>query len=74
MDWIAGIIELTAIWTIGNKNKKAFLLFIIGNIIWSYIAIKTELYGLLLVTSPAIILNMRNYYKWQGNENQKKTN
>ncbi len=74
MDWIAGLIELIAIWTIGNKNRKAFLLFIIGNILWSYIAIKTELYGLLLVTFPAILLNIRNYYKWQNKENQRKTN
>ena len=74
MEWIAGIIELTALWIIGSKNKYAFLLFIIGNIMWSYIAIKIKLYGLLLVTVPAMGLNIRNYIKWQGNENQKKTN
>lgn len=65
MDILAGILELIALWLVGNKNKYAFCLFILCNIAWIYVAIYSKVYGLLLISIPAIVVNTRNYLKWK---------
>lgn len=65
MDWLAGVIELLAGWIIGNKRKVGFILLAICDIIWAYVAISREVYGLLLVVIPAFFINIRNYRKWK---------
>lgn len=67
MDWLAAIIELIGGWLLGNKDRLAFVLLLICNILWIYVAITKGVYGLLLVVVPAIIINIRNFMKW-GNE------
>ena len=64
MDYIAGLLELLGSYLIGNKNKIGFLLNILGCILWIYVAIQTQIYGLLLVVIPAIVINSRNFIKW----------
>lgn len=64
MDIIAGFIELIAAWLVGNKNRLGFVLFILSGIIWSEVAIRTHIYGLLIVCVPMIFINIRNYIKW----------
>ena len=64
MDWIAAILELFGNWTIGNKKRYAFLLFLACNFAWIYVAITRHVYGLLIVVVPAIFINVRNFSKW----------
>ena len=73
MDWIAGILELVGIWKVGSKRKAGFLLFILAEALWTYVAFKHRLYGLLLVVWPAFFINVRNYYKWKREESYAKT-
>jgi len=68
MDWIAGILDLLGIWKVGSKKKIGFLIFILSEVLWTYIAFKYELYGLLLVVWPAFFINLRNYRKWKREE------
>lgn len=68
MDWIAGAFELIGLWLIGNKRKVGFICNFIGCSVWVYVAIDSKLHGLLLVVVPAIIINLRNYYRWRNNE------
>ena len=65
MDFLAAAFELVASYVIGNKKRIGFLLNLIGNAIWVYIAFKVRIYGLLLVVLPAMVLNMRNYRRWR---------
>ncbi len=65
IDLLAGGFELIALHAVGRKRRHGFLLNIVGNSIWIYIAFATELYGLLLVTIPALFLNARNYLRWR---------
>ena len=64
MDWIAGILELSGDWTIGNKKKFGFILKFLCNLAWIYVALTTKVYGLLIVVVPAVFVNIRNYTKW----------
>jgi len=66
MDFLAGILELFALYIIGSKNKFGFLLNIIVASCWIiHVYLSKESYGLLLVVIPAIFINLRNYVNWQ---------
>jgi len=64
LDLIAAIFELTASYLIGNKNKLGFYLNLLACLTWIIVAITSQIYGLLLVAIPAIIVNIRNIIKW----------
>jgi len=69
LSWIAGGIELLAIWVVGNKNKWGFVIHLVGGSLWTYIGITNpEVRGLLVVTLPALVINIRNFIKWKKTE------
>ena len=75
MDWIAGILELTGLWIVGNKNRIGFLLNICCGICWIiYVFTTKSTYGLLVVVVPALTINTRNFIKWsnEGDKNESK--
>ena len=71
IDFVAGAFELCGLWCVGNKWRIGFMLNLVGGIAWIYVSIKMEIFGLLLVVVPAIVLNIRNYRKWSDDENRK---
>ena len=70
MDWIAGTFELLGSWFIGNKHSFGFIFNVLGCIIWIYVAIHQEVYGLLIVVVPAILINIRNFIKWNKKQGE----
>ena len=67
MDYLAGLMELTAILLLGSKKRSGFVFGLIGNILWiAYVLNANHSYGLLLVTIPAAILNIRGRSKWKA--------
>ena len=64
IDFVAGGLELTALYAVGNKKRYSFLLGVLVDLLWMYVAITARIYGLLLVVIPAMVLNIRNYVKW----------
>lgn len=70
MDFIAGLLELTGLWIVGNKNRFGFICNILCGLTWiSYVLINKTTYGLLIVVIPALFINTRNFIKWTRNEN-----
>lgn len=65
MDFLAGGINLVASYIVGNKRRWGFLLHLLADSIWAYVAIKFQIYGLLLVVIPAMVLSIRNYRRWR---------
>ena len=67
MDWIAAILELIGSWNIGNKKKIGFVLYLFACILWIiYVFYTKSAYGLLGVVIPAILINIRNLFKWKN--------
>ena len=64
MDYLAGLLELIAKWTVGNKNKWGFIIHLASGLTWSYVALTTKVYGLLVVAVPLSVINIRNFIKW----------
>jgi nicotinamide riboside transporter PnuC len=62
---VAAIFELAAVYLVGQKDKKGFLVGIIGNILWiTYSLLTFSAFGLILVCSLVFILNIRGYILW----------
>jgi len=70
IDFVAGAFELCGLWCVGNKWRIGFILNLLAGFAWIYVSIKMEIFGLLLVVVPAIVLNIRNYRKWSDDENR----
>lgn len=68
MDYIAGLLELLGASLLGDKKRIGFICNLIGCIIWVYVAIINELFGLLLAVIPAIVVNFNNYRKWKSDD------
>lgn len=69
MDWLAGVLELLGKWVVGNKNKWGHVINISCCIVWIiYVFWQQTAYGLLIVVIPAIIINIRNFIKWNKEE------
>ena len=67
MDWIAGILELLGKWLVGDRKRIGFAASLLSCFVWGAVAIRTEIYGLLLVVIPAMVINVRNFLKWGRN-------
>ena len=64
MDWMAGILELLGKWLIGDKRRIGFVVSLLSCFMWTAVAIRTQIYGLLVVVLPAAVINVRNFLKW----------
>ena len=64
-DFIAGLFELIGLILVGNKNKLGFIFNCLGCIIWMFLSFTTPMYGLLIVVTPGIFINIYNYIKWK---------
>ena len=69
MDFIAAILEITAKWVVGNKNRWGFILHIICGCCWIAYSLANDVaYGLILAVVPMMFVNMRNFLKWTREE------
>ena len=67
ISWIAGAVDLTGLWLIGSKKRSGFLINMLADFLWIWMAIEVpEARGLLLIAIPAIIVNLRGFLKWRG--------
>jgi hypothetical protein len=68
MDYIAALLDLLQLYLLGLKNKYGFVIGAMANVAWvTYMIVTNSTYGLLLITVPAFILNIINFYKWKNN-------
>ena len=73
MDFIAGLLELTGLWIVGNKNRVGFIINILCGFTWiTYVVVNKTTYGLLIVVVPALFINSRNFIKWSKEEKLRK--
>jgi len=69
VSYLAAIFEILGAWMVGNRQRHGFLIFMIGNVLWFMLGIKTEEYGLNLVAVVFFMINIRNYRLWRKDGN-----
>lgn len=73
MDIIAGIIEIIAIYIVGNKNRWGWAIGFACCLLWMAYVFQTKAsYGILIPTIPCMFINVRNFFKWGKEESDKR--
>jgi len=66
VDYIAAFFELLGLYLIGRKLWIGFASNIISGVLWLIaVFINNQMFGLLLVVLPAILINIINIRKWR---------
>jgi hypothetical protein len=65
ISFFAAAFELTGIFLLGKKNKLGWLICIGGGISWiCYSLLTHSAFGLLVVCSAALFINIKGYKNW----------
>lgn len=62
--WIVGAISLTMTWMMGNRDWRAPLLGLVGQVFWLILALHTQQWGLLVTVVLYTVVHTRNARKW----------
>ena len=66
MDYISSLFIIIGMVLLGKQNCYGWILSIIGSLGYIYIAIMTEIYGMLLLNIVMIIIGVINFIKWKN--------
>ena len=65
IDIVAGIVEIIAIYIVGNKNRWGWAIGFVCCLLWTiYVLYNETAYGILIPTIPCMFINVRNFIKW----------
>jgi len=65
MDWLAGLIGITAKIIVGRKNKWGWIIYAISELIWIIVGLSTRLYGLVIVSGIVFFIYIYNFFRWR---------
>jgi len=61
---LLSVMQLTAYWLAGNKDRRGWWLGIAGAVPWCFVMVTSELYGLLPLVIGLQVIYVRNIVKW----------
>jgi hypothetical protein len=64
--WIANVFLVAGLWFVGNRLKWAFLLTIVGEVAWVFIAVARDQYDMAAICAVFTLLALRNLLLWHG--------
>jgi hypothetical protein len=70
IDWLAMCFTFSAIYLLGNKSRKGFVLMMLGNICWSVIGIWAHSYAMVIANLCFFSMNLRAFVKWSPQSEQ----
>lgn len=65
---LAFAFTIPALWLMGRKDKRCFILFTVVNVLFVYVGCKNGLYGLVGMSVIYMVFNVRNYLMWRRQE------
>ena len=64
LDWLAMCLTFAAIYLLGNRSRKGFVVMMIGNLCWSAIGIWAGSYAMVIANLGFFSMNVRGFIKW----------
>ena len=61
-------LTFSAIYLLGNRSRKGFVLMMLGNLCWSAIEIWAHSFGMVIANVGFFSMNARAYLKWSPPE------
>ena len=68
VDWLAMCLTFSAIYLLGNKSRKGFVVMMLGNLCWAAIGIWADSYAMVIANLGFFSMNVRGFVKWASPE------
>lgn len=65
LDWIAMALTFFAIYSLGNKQRRGFVIMMAGNTCWIILAFKFQSLGMVLANVVFFAMNLRGFIRWR---------
>jgi hypothetical protein len=62
LEFLASIAAIITVWVYGNKNNKAPIIGMIGQMFWWVLTFYSEMWGLIPLNVVMLIIHIRNYF------------
>ena len=66
LPWVLSCITIYITILTGNKDKYAWLLGILNQVLWLVWIIVTKNWGLIPMNIALFVINIRNHFKWRN--------
>ena len=64
IDWIALVLNATAIYLLGKKRKSGFTLGVVANMTWIVFGILANSMATVVACSIFVVLNVKGWWNW----------
>lgn len=65
LDWLAMLLTFIAIYSLGNKQRRGFVIMMAGNTCWIILAFKFQSLGMILANVVFFAMNLRGFIRWR---------
>ena len=65
LDWIIFVSNVFAVWLLGSKNRKGFIVRMGVNLVWIMLGFVINSIPLILAGIVFVVLNLRGYLNWK---------
>jgi hypothetical protein len=64
IDWLAMSLTFAAIYMLGNKSRKGFVVMMLGNVCWTAIGAWAHSYAMIIANVGFFSMNVRAFVRW----------
>jgi hypothetical protein len=68
VDWLAMCLTFAAIFMLGNKSRKGFVVMMLGNLCWTAIGAWAHSYAMIIANIGFFSMNVRGFVRWASPE------
>jgi|TARA_B100000959_G_scaffold264974_1_gene306001 O-antigen ligase len=67
----ASFAAIATVWIYGNRSRKAPIVGVLGQLMWWWLTISQEMWGLLPLNIVMLLVHLRNYVRMKKEDNTK---
>ena len=69
LELAASLAAITTVWIYGNRSRNAPIIGILGLVLWWWLTISQEMWGLVPLNVVMLVVHIRNYIRMRREDN-----
>ena len=69
LELAASLAAITTVWIYGNRSRNAPIIGILGLVLWWWLTISQEMWGLIPLNVVMLFVHVRNYIRMRREDN-----
>ena len=69
LELAASLAAITTVWIYGNRSRNAPIIGILGLVLWWWLTISQEMWGLIPLNVVMLFVHIRNYIRMRREDN-----